>query len=154
MSETRQTVGEGEDLIEVSAEPIDPAAVLERVRRPDCGAVVTFLGTVRDSSPGRDGVTRLEYEAYGGVVEEKLAELVAEARERWPVRRVAVVHRVGSLGVGEISVMVAVASPHRVDAFPAARYLIDELKARVPIWKKEHWAGGAEWVREDLAHHR
>ncbi len=78
-----------------------------------------------------------------------MAEIVAEARSRWPVSRVAAVHRIGELGVGEISVAVAASSPHRADAFEAARYLIDELKHRAPIWKKEHWPGGAEWVRED-----
>ncbi|MBA2338009.1 MAG: molybdenum cofactor biosynthesis protein MoaE [Acidimicrobiia bacterium] len=137
------------DQIAVSAHPIDPSRVLEAVSDPGCGAVVLFLGTVRDHSAGIEGVTHLEYEAYGGVVEGKIAEIVAEARERWPVRRVAAVHRIGELGVGDISVAVATSSPHRPDAFEAARYLIDELKHRAPIWKKEHWPGGGEWVRED-----
>ena len=97
-------------------------------------------------------MTHLEYEAYDEQVVDKIAEVVAEVRERWPVRRVAAIHRVGELGVGEISIAVAVSSPHRVDAFEAGRYLIDEVKARAPIWKKEHWPGGAEWVREDLHH--
>jgi molybdopterin synthase catalytic subunit len=83
-------------------------------------------------------------------VEQVIAEIVVEAGARWPVCRAAVAHRVGSLGVGEISVAVAVSTAHRSDAFDAARYVIDELKARAPIWKKEHWPGGAEWVREDL----
>ncbi len=126
--------------------------MLAHVADPSCGAVVLFLGTVRDHSPGIDRVTHLEYEAYGGVVEEKIAEVVAEARARWPVRRIAAVHRVGKLQIGETSVAVAASSPHRTDAFEAGRYLIDELKARAPIWKKEHWPGGAEWVREDLRH--
>ena len=78
--------------------------------------------------------------------------MVAEARERWDVGSVAAVHRTGSLAVGEISVAVAVGSGHRKEAFAAGRYVIDELKARAPIWKKEHWPGGAEWVREDLEH--
>jgi molybdopterin synthase catalytic subunit len=78
--------------------------------------------------------------------------VVAEARQRWTIERIAVLHRVGSLEVGEISVGVAVGAAHRPEAFEAARYLIDELKARAPIWKKEHWPGGAEWVREDEAH--
>ncbi len=93
-------------------------------------------------------MTGLEYEAYEGVVEAKIREIVAECAEKWPVRRVAAVHRTGELGVGEISVAVAASAPHRADAFAAGRYLIDELKARAPIWKKEHWPGGAEWVRE------
>ncbi|CAN5262155.1 molybdenum cofactor biosynthesis protein MoaE [soil metagenome] len=138
-----------DDEIGVTTDPIDPAVMLAAVFDPSCGAVVMFLGMVRDHSPGIDGVTHLEYESYGGVVEERIAEIVAEARSRWPVSRVAAVHRIGELGVGEISVAVAASSPHRADAFEAARYLIDELKHRAPIWKKEHWPGGAEWVRED-----
>jgi molybdopterin synthase catalytic subunit len=136
------------DLIEVSRRPLEAGSLAERVADPGAGAVVVFLGTVRDHSSGRDGVTHLEYEAYEGVVEEKIAELVGEARRSWPLCRVAVVHRVGDLGVGDASVGVAVSSEHRPEAFEAARYLIDQLKARAPIWKKEHWAGGAEWVRE------
>jgi len=139
----------GTDHVEVSAAPIEPAVLAASVADPGSGAVVLFLGTVRDHSPGRDDVSHLEYEAYGEVVETKISEIVTEVRTRWPsVRRVAAAHRIGSLGVGEVSVGVAVSSPHRVDAFPAAQYLIDELKRRAPIWKKEHWEGGAEWVRE------
>ncbi len=141
-----------QDLVAVSADPIAAAEVLDHVADPSCGAVVLFLGTVRNHSPGIDGVTHLEYEAYGEVVGEKITEVVAETRERWPVARLAAVHRVGELQVGEISVAVAASSPHRQDAFEAGRYLIDELKARAPIWKKEHWPGGAQWVREDLRH--
>lgn len=141
------------DLVEVSPDPIDPERLIAGVARSAAGAVVLFLGTVRDHSEGRDAVTHLEYEAYGGVVEDKIAEVVAEARQQWPeILSIAAVHRIGSLDVGEVSVGVAVSTPHRVDAFPAARYLIDELKRRAPIWKKEHWPGGAEWVREDHAH--
>jgi molybdopterin synthase catalytic subunit len=141
------------DHIEVSDTPIDPAALVQSVSDPTAGAVIMFLGTVRDHSPDRAGVTHLEYEAYGGVVESKIADIVSEVRQQWPdVRRIAAVHRVGSLDVGEVSVAVAISSPHRVDAFPAGRYLIDELKRRAPIWKKEHWPGGAEWVREDHEH--
>mgnify|MGYP001813044717 CR=1 FL=1 len=140
------------DLIAVSSDQIDPSVVLDHVADPTCGAVVLFLGTVRNHSPGIAGVTHLEYEAYGEVVEDKIADVVAETRERWPVARLAAIHRVGELDIGAISVAVAASSPHRTDAFEAGRYLIDELKARVPIWKKEHWPGGAEWVREDLRH--
>jgi molybdopterin synthase catalytic subunit len=142
--------GRSDDLVSVTADPIEPEGVLRHVSDPACGAVVLFLGTVRDHSPGIEGVTHLEYEAYGDVVEGKIAEIVAEVRERWPVARVAAIHRTGELAVGEISVAVAASAPHRRDAFAAGRHLIDELKARAPIWKKEHWPGGAEWVREDL----
>ncbi len=149
----RPVTGHTSDLVAVGEEPIDPAAVLAHVEDPQCGAVVLFLGTVRNHSPGIEGVTHLEYETYGDVVGDKIAAIIAEARERWPVKRVAAVHRTGELGIGEISVAVAASSPHRKDAFAAGRFLIDELKTRAPIWKKEHWPGGAEWVREDL-HHR
>jgi molybdopterin synthase catalytic subunit len=144
--------GPGPDLVEVTSDPIDPLEVLGHVADPECGAVVLFLGTVRDHSPGIDGVTHLEYETYGEMVEAKIGEVVAETRERWPVARLAAVHRVGVVAVGEISVAVAASSPHRGDAFEAGSHLIDALKARAPIWKKEHWPGGAEWVREDLRH--
>jgi molybdopterin synthase catalytic subunit len=116
------------------------------------GATVLFSGTVRDHSPGRAGVSRLEYEAYDEVVVDKMREVVKEAQDRWPILRVAAVHRTGELTVGESAVVVAVSTAHRSDAFPAARYIIDELKSRAPIWKKEHWSGGAEWVREDVQH--
>ncbi|MFQ5553851.1 MAG: molybdenum cofactor biosynthesis protein MoaE [Acidimicrobiia bacterium] len=139
------------DLVEVTEQPISPEAMVAAVSGPENGAVVLFLGTVRDHSEGIEDVTHLEYEAYHGVVEARICEIVGEARQRWPISRVAVVHRIGSLAVGEISVAVAVGAGHRVEAFEAGRYLIDELKGRAPIWKKEHWPGGAEWVREDLS---
>jgi len=135
-------------LVLVSDAEIDVIDMMRFVADPGSGATVLFSGTVRDHSPGRDGVSRLDYEAYGAVVEDKIREIVFEAMERWPVLRVAAVHRTGTLEIGEAAVMVAVSSPHRVDAFPAARYIIDELKGRAPIWKKEHWPGGAEWVDE------
>ena len=130
----------------MSPAPIDVAALAAGVGAPEAGAVSLFLGTVRDHSAGREGVTRLEYEAYPQVAEAEIAAIVAEARERWPLLAVAVEHRVGSLAVGEASVGIAVASAHRADGLEAVRYLIDEIKSRVPLWKKEHWAGGAAWV--------
>jgi len=135
-------------LVSVSDTAIDVVAMMQFVADPASGATVLFSGTVRDHSPGREGVSRLDYEAYGAVVEDKIREIVVEAMERWSILRVAAVHRTGTLEIGEAAVMVAVSSPHRVDAFPAARYVIDELKGRAPIWKKEHWPGGAEWVEE------
>ena len=140
------------DWVEVGEDQIEPQRVIAAVAGPANGAVVLFLGTVRDHSEGRHGVTHLEYEAYQEVVERKIAEVVSEAREQWPLDKVAAIHRTGSLAVGEVSVAVAVGAAHRVEAFAAARYVIDELKARAPIWKKEHWPGGADWVREDLEH--
>ncbi len=134
--------------VRVSSDPIDPGVLSALVRRSSAGAVVLFLGTVRDHAPGRAGVTHLEYEAYGEVVEEKVLQIVREAAGRWALEGVAAAHRLGSLPVGESSVGVAVSAAHRPEAFAAASYVIDELKARAPIWKKEHWDGGAEWVRE------
>ena len=132
--------------IRVSEDPIDPGALADEVGRSDAGAVVVFLGTVRDHSPGKEGVTHLDYEAYREQVESKIGEIMAEAGRKWPLWAAVVEHRVGRVDVGESSVGVAVSSAHRAEAFEAARYLIDELKQRAPIWKKEHWPGGAEWV--------
>ena len=143
------TQNQSDDLVAVVDDVIDPQTLLDEVTVPDCGAVVLFLGTVRNHSPGKSGVTHLEYEAYEGVVESRIRDVVLEARAEWPIRRAAAVHRVGDLSVGEIAVAVAVCAPHRIDAFAAGSYIIDELKQRAPIWKKEHWPGGAEWVRED-----
>ncbi|GMR03163.1 MAG: molybdenum cofactor biosynthesis protein MoaE [Acidimicrobiia bacterium] len=134
--------------VSVAEEAIGAADLMDFVADPAAGCTVLFTGTVRDHSPGRDGVFKLEYEAYSDVVEGKIREIVAEAMERWSVCKIAAVHRTGTLGIGESSVMVAVSAAHRAGAFPAARYVIDELKSRVPIWKKEHWSGGAEWVEE------
>ena len=136
------------DRIDVSADVIDPGALVTAVVDARAGAVVLFLGTVRNHSDGKPNVSRLDYEVYPEMVDSKIGEIVAEARARWDLGKVAVIHRIGSLGVGEVSVGVAVSAGHRGEAFAAGRYLIDELKARAPIWKKEHWEGGAEWVRE------
>ena len=134
------------DVVRVSESALDPAALLATVSDPTAGAVVSFLGTVRDHSPGKSGVTHLVYEAYLELVEAKIAELVEGARANWPLIAVAVEHRVGRVDVGEASVAVVVSSAHRADAFAAARYLIDELKAKAPIWKQEHSDQGAEWI--------
>jgi molybdopterin synthase catalytic subunit len=114
--------------------------------RPDCGAVVVFSGTARDHAPGREGVHRLDYEAYDEHVVPVLADVARQARERWPVLgRIALLHRTGSLAVGESAVVVAVSAPHRGEAFDAARFCIDTLKTTAPIWKREAWAGGESW---------
>ena len=133
-------------MIQLTQEVIDYQALTELVRRPGCGAVVTFLGTVRDLTGDRVTVA-LDYEAYPGMAEKKLAEIEAETRGRWPVGEIALVHRLGRLEVGEVSVAVAVSCPHRGQAFEACRHAIDRLKELVPIWKKENWADGStEWV--------
>ncbi|HEY1380205.1 MAG TPA: molybdenum cofactor biosynthesis protein MoaE [Gemmataceae bacterium] len=138
-------------MIRLTREPIDHQALTEQVRAPHCGAVVTFLGTVRDLT-GDKVTVALDYEAYPGMAEKKLAEIEADVRDRWPVGEIAMVHRLGHMDVGEVSVAVAVSCPHRADAFAACRHAIDRLKELVPIWKKEHWADGStEWVHPESA---
>ena len=135
-----------ETMIQLTPEPIDIAAMTEAARSPACGAVVLFLGTVREMTDGKRTL-RLGYDAYPAMAEAKLAELEAEARARWPLHEVRLAHRLGLLELGDVSVAVAVSSPHRADAFDAGRWLIDRLKEVVPIWKQEHWADGTtEWV--------
>lgn len=126
--------------------PLDAAAALKEVGRDQAGGVALFIGTVRDHSDDRSGVTHLEYEAFEDRVEEVISAIVAEARSRWPILAGVVEHRIGRVNLGEPAVVVAVSTAHRSDAFEAARYVIDELKGRAPLWKKEHWPGGAEWV--------
>jgi molybdopterin synthase catalytic subunit len=133
-------------MIELTRDNIDYTSLTERVRRSGCGAVVLFLGTVRDLTGDRQTVA-LDYEAYPGMAEKKMADIERDTRERWPVGEMLMVHRLGRLAVGEISVAVAVSCPHRGDAFEACRHAIDRLKELVPIWKKENWADGStEWV--------
>ena len=127
------------------AGPLPVDAATSWAVRPDCGAVVVFLGTVRDHAEGRSGVTALTYEAYAEQVVPRLDAVVAEARSRWDLGRVAVLHRVGELALTDVSVVVAVSSAHRAEAFEGARYCIEAVKATVPIWKKESWDGGEGW---------
>jgi molybdopterin synthase catalytic subunit len=135
-----------QDWIALSAAPLPVEAVLGWVSRPDCGGVVVFCGTVRDFSDGRPGVTSLEYEVYPEEAVARLEQVAESTRRRWPVvGRLALLHRVGRLAVGETSVVVATSTPHRAEAFDAARYCIDTLKHTVPIWKRETWAGGTDW---------
>ena len=138
-------------MIQITTETIDHAALTERVRSNLAGAVCTFLGTVREMTGDRRTAS-LDYEAYPEMAEKKLAELEAEARRRWPIQEAALVHRVGPLALGEISVVVAVSCPHRNQAFEACRWLIDTIKEVVPIWKKEVWADGTqEWVHPGMS---
>lgn len=114
---------------------------------PRAGAVVVFVGVVRDHAEGRDGVQGMTYEAYEEPAQRVMTEIVADARRRWTdLERVAVLHRVGDLALSQPSVAVAVSSPHRDHAFEAARYCIDTLKETAPIWKQEHWEGGSDWA--------
>jgi len=117
------------------------------VSTPGSGAVVSFQGVVRDHSDGRPGVTGITYEAYAEQAQLRLSAVVSALRDRWPaVERVVLLHRVGDLAVGEASVVVVVSAPHRPEAFEAARFGIDTVKETVPIWKREHWAGGSDWA--------
>lgn len=137
-------------MVEITEGPIDFAAVTESVRSDLAGAVCLFLGTVREMT-GERRTSSLEYEAYPVMARKKLEELEAEARRRWPILEAALVHRVGHLDLGEVSVAVAVSTPHRGQSFEACRWLIDTLKEVVPIWKKEVWADGTEeWVHPGL----
>jgi molybdopterin synthase catalytic subunit len=125
--------------------PIDPAAIIGRVEAPVHGGAAFFLGRVRDHHGGRE-VARLEYSAYGPMAEAECARIVAEAERRWPVR-VALEHRIGALEIGDIAVAAGAGGAHRDEAFEACRYLIEEVKRRVPIWKKEFYRDGSvEWV--------
>jgi molybdopterin synthase catalytic subunit len=132
--------------------PIDQLALEESVRTDADGAVITFRGVARRFSRGRE-VVHLEYEAYPEMAEKVMAQIADEIRARWPVSRVAMVHRTGILEIGQASVMIAVAAPHRGEAFEAAQYAIDRLKQVVPIWKKEVWSDGSQWIGwENEAH--
>ena len=133
--------------VRVRPEPIEYGELLDFVSSPAAGASVLFAGTVRDHSDGKTDVTHLEYEAFAERVEDSILEIVQEARDQWAVLGVAVDHRTGVVNLTEASVAVAVASAHRAEAFEAARYIIDQLKVRAPIWKKEFWPGGTEWAR-------
>ena len=129
----------------VTAEPLSLDAVVGEVQRDEAGAVATFLGTVRNRSRDRN-VLYLEYEAYEGMAEQTMAELADELAERHELLAVAIHHRVGRVEIGEPSVAIAVSSPHRAEALAACKEAIDTLKGRVPLWKKEVYEGGEEWI--------
>lgn len=135
-----------DDWLALTDAPLPAGTVHDWAVRPGCGAVVVFSGTVRDHADGRPGVTRLEYEAYEDQVVGRLAEIAEAARKRWTdLGRVALLHRTGPLELTDVSVICAASAPHRPEAFEATRFLIDTLKATVPIWKKETWDGGEDW---------
>jgi molybdopterin synthase catalytic subunit len=130
----------------ITREPIDAAALLASVPSASDGAVLLFLGVVRDHNQGR-AVSALEYQAYEPMAAAELERIVAEAGERWAVGGISAAHRVGALKIGEASVAIAVASPHREEAYAASRYVIEELKRRLPVWKREGYLDGErEWV--------
>ena len=129
----------------LSEEPLDPSAVVDEVRSDAAGAVATFIGTTRAHSRGRS-VHYLEYEAFGGMAEAVMAELAEELKGRYALTEVAIAHRTGRVDIGGISVVIAISAPHRADALRACHDAIDRLKETVPLWKKEVYEGGEEWI--------
>jgi molybdopterin synthase catalytic subunit len=137
---------EGDDWLLLTERPLESAVALSWVGCDDCGGVVAFLGVVRDHAEGRSGVFAVDYEAYLEPALRRLGELAAAARASEPaLGRIVLWHRLGRVVLGEASVAVLVSAPHRAEAFEASRYLIDELKATLPVWKYEHWSGGQGW---------
>ena len=132
-------------MISLTAEPIILDDLLAAVTDPKAGAICIFLGTTRNHNEGRQ-VEELEYEAYAGMAEKELEQIADDARARWDVTKIAVIHRTGVVPIGCASVVIAVSAAHRGPAFEAARFTIDRLKEVVPIWKKEHFEGGAVWI--------
>jgi molybdopterin synthase catalytic subunit/molybdopterin converting factor small subunit len=129
----------------LTEEPIDPSAVIEQVADERAGGIATFIGTTRVQSRGRT-VDHLEYEGYAGMAEDVMAELAAELKGRYDLCEIAIAHRTGTVEIGGISVVIAVSAPHRHDALAACRDTIDKLKEIVPLWKKEVYEGGEEWI--------
>jgi molybdopterin converting factor subunit 1 len=134
----------------ITHKPLDLGAFVKQVMFPGAGAIVTFSGVVRDNARGK-AVKYLEYEAYAEMAEQSLREIIAEIRERWADTRVAIGHRVGRLWIGEASLVIAVAAPHRPEAYAASRYAIERIKAILPVWKKEFATDGASWVEGPVA---
>jgi molybdopterin synthase catalytic subunit len=132
-------------MFRIARTPIVLDRLVRAVRDPRAGAVVTFLGTTRNENAGRH-VVRLEYEAFTRMAVSEMRRLAAEARRRWPLRRVAMAHRIGAVPVGHASVAIVVSAAHRAEAFAACHWLIDRLKEIVPIWKREHFRGGQVWI--------
>ncbi len=133
-------------LVRITADPITAQEAVDFVADPGAGGTAVFMGTVRDHS-GAGSVTGLTYEAWEELAAKRLEEMAGEMFEKWPVRRVALLHRTGDLAIGEVSVVVACSAPHRSEAFEACRHGIERLKEDVPIWKKEHLAEGeSRWV--------
>ena len=132
--------------IAISDGPLPTEEVSAWAQLPHCGAVVSFIGAVRNHAEGRNDVSALHYEVYEQPALERMAAIAAEARVRWPaIGRIGLLHRFGMLEVGDAAVIVVVSTPHRAEAFDAAEWAIDTIKSAVPIWKKESWASGSDW---------
>lgn len=149
MRETDEMARLSEDVYRLVRGPIDEVRLAKHVKAPEDGAVATFDGIVRDHSHGRRTLY-LEYEAYEAMALGKMRDIGAEMHRRFAIHRVAMVHRLGRLEIGETSVFIAVSAGHRAAAFEACRYAIDTLKKTVPIWKKEHFADGAVWAEGEV----
>lgn len=132
-------------MIAITTDPIDVASALKYLQTAQAGAIDLFLGIVRDNTDNRP-VDRLEYEAYDRMAISEMQKIVDEANRRWPLLGYTVIHRKGTLLIGEIAVLIGVATAHRAEAFDACRYIIDTIKQTVPIWKKEVFTDGEEWV--------
>ncbi|WP_197277582.1 molybdenum cofactor biosynthesis protein MoaE [Bacillus sp. FJAT-27245] len=140
---------EAGSMYEISKEPIDIQTVIDKVVQREAGAITTFIGTVRELTHGKKTLY-LIYEAYEAMAVKKLEQIGLEIEERWRGAKVAISHRVGKLDITDIAVVIAVSTPHRADAYEANRYAIERIKEIVPIWKKEHWEDGEEWVGNQL----
>jgi molybdopterin synthase catalytic subunit len=134
-----------EPLIQITRDPLDRDALIAAVAHPSVGGIVVFEGVVRNNAHDKQ-VRYLEYDVYPEMAVQQVRAIITEAEKRWGANRVAVAHRIGRLEIGEASVIIAVATPHRAEAFEVCRYIIDTLKTTVPIWKKEVATNGEEWV--------
>lgn len=132
-------------MIAITANPIDPQAVIQAVQSDGAGAINVFIGTVRNQTQTKP-VLQLDFEAYDSMAVKKMQEIAEQAAARWPIRKVAIVHRKGALQIGEAAVVIAVSTPHRKASFEACEFIIDTLKQVVPIWKKEKFEDGDVWV--------
>jgi len=132
-------------LCKITQSPINAQELADFVADPAAGAIATFVGTTRNTNEGRN-VTRLEYECYPGMAEKEMEKIATEVLQRWPVKKIAMIHRLGRVDIGEASVAIAVSSGHRHAAFEACHYAINQLKETVPIWKKELYEGGELWI--------
>ncbi|HHY72505.1 MAG TPA: molybdenum cofactor biosynthesis protein MoaE [Bacillus bacterium] len=138
-----------ERLFLITKDPIAIEQVTNKVVRCEAGAINTFIGTVRELTKGKKTLY-LEYAAYESMAEKKLAQIGAEIKAKWPEANIAITHRIGRLEISDIAVVIAVSTPHRAESFEASRYAIERIKEIVPIWKKEHWEDGEEWIGDQL----
>jgi molybdopterin synthase catalytic subunit len=133
----------------ITKEAISIEEIVNLVVNPNAGAINTFIGTVREFTKGKQTLS-LQYDAYIPMAEKKLAQIGDEIEEKWPGSELAITHRIGHLTISDIAVVIAVATPHRAESYEASRYAIERIKEIVPIWKKEHWENGEEWIGDQL----